>query len=230
MNAHDRLHAAQAAAREGRHAAALREYVWFHDNALKEEPALYGVRLSFALAYWMDLAESYPEARRKLEEIRDRKTATLAAGKGDHALFHDVTSINRSLDEETETYRLFKKLLVSAPLNATAWGDLAREAIVKAGDFKLAAKYSDHPEDALLRYSASLNADVARPVADPTQRRRRLDAFAHIYADRVGMRIAILKGLGKIEDAEACRDWAIALVDSKPVRNSVRDLLTKTEQ
>lgn len=100
MDPRARLSAGQLAAREGRYEEALREYVWFHDHALDHEQSLYGVRLSFALSYWMDLAKEYPEARKKLEDIRDRKTATLAAGGGDRALFHDVRSINWALGQE----------------------------------------------------------------------------------------------------------------------------------
>jgi hypothetical protein len=227
MDPSERLYAAQAAAREGRYAEALSEYVWFHDHALEHIPALYGVRLSFALSYWMDLAKTFPEARRKLEEIRDRKAATLASGQGNRHLFHDVEAINQSLGQEAETYRLFKRLLKSAPLNAAAWADLARNAIVAAGDFALAAQYSDDPETALLRFSDRLNEDVAERRGDRKHLLRRLDAYAHIYADRVATTIAILDGLGKHDDASACREWALALVDSKSMRNRVANALAE---
>jgi hypothetical protein len=82
MDPRARLSAGQVAASEGRYEEALREYVWFHDHALEHRQSLYGVRLSFALSYWMDLAKEYPEARRKLREIRDRKAETLASGRG----------------------------------------------------------------------------------------------------------------------------------------------------
>jgi hypothetical protein len=72
MNPQIRLQNAFTAAGEGRHEEALREYIWFHDHALELEPALYGVRLSFALAYWVELAQDYPAARTALEGIRDR--------------------------------------------------------------------------------------------------------------------------------------------------------------
>jgi hypothetical protein len=225
MEPRERLYAGQAAAREGRYADALREYVWFHEHALEHIPALYGVRLSFALSYWMDLAGAYPEARLKLEEIRDRKSAILVSGQGDRHLFHDVESINQSLGQEMETYRLFKKLLEKAPLNAAAWADLARGAIVNARDFALAAQYSDDPETALLRYSDTLNEDVAERRGDRKHLVRRLDAYAHIYSDRVVTTIAILDGLGKHDDAIACREWALALVDSRAMRKRVANVL-----
>ncbi len=227
MDPRDRLTAAQAAAHEGRFAEALREYEWFHDHALEHEPALYGVRLSFALGYWIDLAQSYPEARHKLEEIRDKKAAILASGGGDHHLFHDVEAINQSLGAEIETYQLFKTMLASAPLNAAAWFDLAQQAIVHARDYALAQRYSDPPEEALLRYSACLNRDIAELDCERKWRARRIDAYVHIYVDRVGTTIAILTGLRKFDEAASCQEWAVALVESKVVREKVRSSMAK---
>ena len=188
MDPRERLMAGRAAAQEGRYADALREYVWFHDHALTHQPSLYGVRLSFALADWVDLGQSFPEARRVLEEIRDRKAALLESGHGDRHLFHDVESINQSLGAEIETYRLFSKMLRTAPLNAAAWADLAQEAIVKAGDFKVAAQYSDAPEEALLRYNQSFNRDVAELKKDDRERKARVFGLVLGCGSRVALR------------------------------------------
>lgn len=56
-----RLDAGRAAAKAGRYAEALAEYQWFHEESLAIEPAVYGVRLSYALSDWAKLGESYPE-------------------------------------------------------------------------------------------------------------------------------------------------------------------------
>ena len=227
MDPRDRLSAGQVAAREGRYEDALREYVWFHDHALEHRESLYGVRLSFALGYWMDLAKAYPEARSELERIRDRKMATLASGGGDRALFHDVESINQVLGEESKTYRLFLTMLSRSSLLAPACADLAMEAIVKAGDFALAERYSDSPEDALLRYSEQLNDDVAHLSGDAERKRRALDAYVHIYCNEVGTTIAVLQGLGKSDEAVLCREWGEVLVESPPIRKRVQRLLVE---
>jgi hypothetical protein len=222
-----RLRAARQAVREGRYEQALSEFVWFHDHALEHEPALYGVRLSFALSDWVELGKVFPEARRKLEEIRDRKSALLAAGKGDRALFHDVESINQSLDREKETYRLFKTMLRTAPLNAAAWFHLAQDAIVGAGDFELAARFADPPEDALLGYSEMLNRRIADLTGDDARKRMARDALVSIYVDDARRMIAILKGIGKSDEARACREWAVALIEDRRIRRLVNDALAK---
>ena len=103
MDPRDRLDRARGAARSGDYEFALREYIWFHDHALEERPSLYGVRLSYALADWIELGENYPPALRALENIADRKTADLLAGAGDRGTFHDVVSINEYLARERNT-------------------------------------------------------------------------------------------------------------------------------
>lgn len=116
-------------------------------------------------------------------------------------------------------------MLRTSPLLAPACAGLAMEAIVKAGDFALAECYSDPPEDALIRYSDQLNEDVADLSGDRKRKAATLDAYIHIYCDRVGTRMAILQGLGRSEEAAFCREWAELLVESAAVRKRVAKLL-----
>jgi hypothetical protein len=141
---------------------------------------------------------------------------------GDRDLFHDVESINQALGEEKETYRLFLTMLKTSPLLAPTCADLALVAIVKAADFRLAERHSELPEDALIRYSDQLNKDVADVSRYRERKTHVLDAYVHIYCDRVGTAIAILKGLGKADEAVICREWAEVLVESATVRKGVQ--------
>ena len=106
----DRLHAALSAADAGRHEEALQEYIWFHEHALELEPALYGVRRSFALAYWADLGKRYPAARDALVDTRDRKVASLRLGLRFRDSFRDVAAINHYLVDPACTANLFATL------------------------------------------------------------------------------------------------------------------------
>ncbi len=134
LDAHKRLREAQQAAIEGRHAEALRGYEWFHRNALRHQRSLYGVRLSFALWYWVELGKVYPKARRSLERIRRYKTAALRDGRGDRETFHDVVSINDHLDKQRDTYRLFVNLDGKRPALAAKCAGLAMPALVRHRD------------------------------------------------------------------------------------------------
>lgn len=227
MDPRERLTKGQAAAKAGDYETALSEYLWFHHHALEFQPSFYGVRLSFALEYWKELGEVYPPAMAALRKIRDDKTAALLRGATDSELFHDVASINECIAEEASTYELFRSLDQSAPVFAQKCASIALDAIVAAKDFVLAERYSPDAESALLSFSDDLNADVADHRAEPPVKAPRLEAYIHIYCGRVQNIIRILKGLGKPIDGEFAREWAVALVEDRRVRNRVRLKLYK---
>ena len=218
MDPREILMRGRAAAADRRFEEALRDYVWFHEHALEHTPSLYGVRLSYALRDWMDLAEMYPEARTALEHVKQRKTAALKAGTGDHALFHDVVSINESLGAEPDTYGLFRAIERRSARFARSCVNVAINALVNAGDFKRAHKYSTPPEIALLRLSSMLNSRVPDRGGSGEQRRRSTDAFIYLYCEDIRAMATVLDGVGRSDDAAAAREWGIALVDSKPIR------------
>jgi len=218
------LKAARLHALEGRHEQALEAFEWVLDHSLEHEPAFYGVRLSYNLAEWVELGKDYPPARARLEEIRERKAAHLIAGGGDRQLFHDVESIDMWLGARERTHALFLKLLETAPLNAIAFAPLAMDALVAVRDYELAAKYSEPPEDELLRCEEQLRWGL-----DYQRRSRsgpRMDVHTEIYCEQVRRIIAILEGTGRKDQARACLEWAIALPERKVTRAKVARLLS----
>src|SRR5262249_45924751 len=101
--ASDPLDEAKLLSEQGKYEEALQKHIWLHDHVLEQQPAYYGVRLSFALSEWMELGKKYPKALEALKDIRDKKTARLVAGEQDVNLFDDVQSINEHLDEPAAT-------------------------------------------------------------------------------------------------------------------------------
>ena len=89
------LQEARTDAMAKRYEDALAKHLWFHQNALKHEPALYGVRLSFALSYWEKLGNKYPPALASLKAVRDeaRQAVTTVKPKEAKELFHDFIAI-----------------------------------------------------------------------------------------------------------------------------------------
>jgi hypothetical protein len=106
---------AQADARAGRYEVALAKHVWFHRNSLKIDPAFYGVRLSFALMYWKELAKVYPPAKAKLIELRDEAEKQVGSGRDGLEAFVDFEAINTELGENEKTVALFKSLDKNKP-------------------------------------------------------------------------------------------------------------------
>src|SRR5262249_28321035 len=131
----------------GRYEEALAKHVWFYDNALKIDPALYGVRLSFALMYWKQLSIVYPPAKAKLIEIRDEAEKKVTSGEGIRDSFHDVESINSVLGEDKKTAALFGSLDKKDGKVAAQVFDVARPALIRAGEIKLCSKYVDAKND-----------------------------------------------------------------------------------
>jgi hypothetical protein len=83
----------------GRYEDALQKQLWFHKEAVKIQPALVGVRSSFALAYWAHLAAKYPPALEALKKVRAEAEQDVRAGREPVQAFGDVAAINNELDD-----------------------------------------------------------------------------------------------------------------------------------
>jgi hypothetical protein len=137
------LSEAQADTAAGRYADALARHVWFHENALKYAPGMVGVRTSFALSYWADLAAVYPPALIKLKAVRDEAGAAVRTGSNARKAFYDFAAINRVLKEQALTKELFLWLDVNNPVVARQDFDIAEPALVDAKEYHLCGKYLD---------------------------------------------------------------------------------------
>ncbi len=122
---------------------ALAKHVWFHQEALKHQPSLYGVRLSFALLYWTRLGAVYPPALEKLKSVRDEAAKDVREGTGTHGIFHDFVSINAALKEDGRTKDLFVWLHTNKPDFAKEVYALAQPSLIKAKQYELCGAYID---------------------------------------------------------------------------------------
>ena len=227
MDPGDRLRKGKQLAREGRYREALGEYIWFHEHALEHEPAYYGVRLSFALYDWIDLAQYYPKALAALKDIRDRKTETLLAGEGDRELFRDVESINRHLQDERNTYELFLRLRDEFPSLASSCAPDAITSMVQSHDFGLARSYFPDPEETIRRWSESVSEAIAELASKPPTQAPRREAEIHNYAARVRELLEIVRGVGELEEEARLRLLAIGNLEPPSLREEVRSALTE---
>lgn len=128
-------------ANAGKYEEALGRHVWFHYHALEHQPSMSGVRLSFALNYWKDLGKKYPPALEKLKAIRDEKEALIESGEGSFKLFHDVSSINRELDEDQRTLELFKEVETTQPEQSERFWIVMKDTAFHYKDYELISKY-----------------------------------------------------------------------------------------
>lgn len=225
----DRLDAGRQAADDGRHEDALRDYLWFHEHALETDPALRGVRLSYALRDWTELASGYPPALIALEHVRDAKTDALLHGAGDLDAFRDVESINRHLDSVLHTYTLFAQIAAANPALAQQCAHRAFPSLVAVGDFSLAARFLPEPENYVRSAAETFNADVSAFESTPGSNAPTLQAHVYNYVRDVRLVLAALTGAGRLDESSQVRELALVLVQATEVREMVEDGLAATD-
>ena len=145
----------------GKNEEALNKFIWFYENSLRIQPAMAGVRLSFALSYWMDLGKKYPPALQKLEEYKKLDEEQVALGKSDRQTFLDVVALNRVLKAEADTISLFKILDEKFPVKAKELYSLAVEQLYGVAEFKIMGKYIKNPADRLIEMKRAYESNVS---------------------------------------------------------------------
>ncbi len=104
-------------AREGKYEEALAEYLWCFDHGLEHSQGYFGVRLSFLLGRIHRLARQHPAALDELRKRRDQATDALLSGKGTFLHAMDMSAINRELDENERTLKVYDTLREAGKLD-----------------------------------------------------------------------------------------------------------------
>lgn len=213
---------ARRLAADGDYAGALERHLWYHDHALESAPSHYGVRLSFALSDWHRLGEKYPPALDAFRRVRDEKTKRLAEGEEKRELFHDVASMNRTLSDHAATVALFRRLDEGYPAFASKVADIAGEALADRGEHALFRKHLGDPQEVLsaAKRSLELGLDYAKSSPDPESARA---ASERNFSKTVVRLVVTLRETGERETAARIRREALALVDSKTLRETLPD-------
>jgi len=212
------LNEAQTLASQGKYEEALEKHLWFHENALKHSPSMRGVRLSFALSYWVELGHRYPKAREALVAIRDKNTEAIREGRGFVDLFHDVASINGYLEEEEKTVELFKTLDEKHHRLAERCYIVAEKDLAARREYTLCASYIP---DASERFDR-IKEMRERQLSMAKDERLRMKEYAEKSFVEVACRlIEILVGAGRKEDAESVRERALAVRDDRKLRDAI---------
>src|SRR5262245_14248826 len=220
------LNEAGALAKQGKYEEALQKHIWYHENALRLDPAQYGVRLSFALSNWKELADKYPKAKQALIDIRDRDTKSLREGRGKLQQFHDVASINETLKDDRATVELFRALHERHPKLAKECYQIAEEKFVAQREYSLCLSYIGDPMvkfDEARRYREEIIQD--RPNFPPGQWHAEKE-----FVRRTSRLVEILAGAGRRKDAEEIRTRVLAVRDDDNIRKSLDAAMKSAEK
>lgn len=218
------LYSAVEDRKSGNYLRALEKHIWFHHEALKHEQAFYGVRLSFALSYWVDLAKEYEPALVALEKEAAEAEVKMKRGtpcsRND---FHDFVSIHRELGRIEPVLDLFKYFDVEDPKFAAQNIDLAGPFLIKAEEYALYAKYLDPEKDfERAREFYEMNTEMAK---DPKYGRDFLDYSVNSYIERVTTLIALLAVTGKQEVAAEIAERSLMVMNSDRLNKRVKSAL-----
>ena len=184
------LQEAQEDRRAERFEQALDKHVWYHRNALKHQPAQSGVRRSFALSYWKELADAYPPALFKLMEIREEAVTNVSAGQDLRQQFADLAAMNKYLGEEARTKDVFAMLHTQQPDAAKQVFALAQPALVKAKEYRLCGNYLD--PDASSRRLIAMFHTTKRLAKNSPFAERQLDFSNKKFTNDAATLVALL--------------------------------------
>jgi hypothetical protein len=208
--------------RQGKYEDALQNHLWFHEHALEHNPALAGVRLSYALGSWLDLGEKYPNALRAMLSIRDTKVQAITEGKGSFTLFHDQAAINERLKESPKTVALFKVVHQAYPDLAKQCYRIAEQHLVAQREYAVCAAYVPN---GLARFEEiRCQFQMKKEIADesPLLRSGGVMEYAEAsFVAEVSRLIEILVGVDRRQEAERVETLALELVANAEARDTV---------
>jgi RNA polymerase sigma factor (sigma-70 family) len=207
------LQEAQADTEAGRYKDALAKHVWFQENALKYDPALIGVKSSFALSYFGDLAQKYPPAMKKLKSMRNEAEKTIHQKDVDLKTgtmgFSEFSAINRALKENEKTVEDFIWLDSHNPALAKGAFPFADSDLIKAKEYKVYGRYIDPDRSyaqMLHLYKISSKALQSSPVPQAKELPQKS------FANHAATLVALLAVNDRKADAdriaaEAAKEW-----------------------
>jgi hypothetical protein len=201
----------KAAARD--YESALQRFIWIFNHA--------GGNKIGVISDWVELGRRFPKAREALIELRNLKTYEFEKGQGYSELFSQLWGINKYLGQEDATTRLFIRIHQLDPALATQCSGWARDGLVKNKEYGLFFYYNPDAQADFDRWKQgrqmeldmqkkwmSANADIQRSTNER-------------FVKGVSQLLEMLKGAGRIVEAEKVRMQAAAIVNAPEFQASV---------
>jgi hypothetical protein len=197
------LKEARADARSGQLAHAAAKHRWYHDNVLGLMPSQSGVRMSFALSDWYELAKRYEPARRDFVAARDATAAKVKLGGYRlEPAFRDLATMNERLADWKSTRDAFADVATQDEQLARVLVDSALPALVQLDDYALAARFLD--VERMQKRSSELLRTLLepRPGRGPLIREEQASSVQYIDHQTAPMVLTLVR-VGRMEEAHA---------------------------
>ena len=199
---------------QGQYEDALQHCLWYHNHAVQIDPAQSGVRLSFAMEQWGELALRYPRAQQAMKETRDRAVREFAQGGGNFALFQEAAAFNTRLRNEPATLALFESVRQQDPALARQCYWVMERTLVERGEYDVCASFIPDFQQRFefTRDSYQRTGEIAdqTPGVNPTSIRKE----AHKqFVNTTRMLVEILVGVGRKAEAEKMQTQALKVLN-----------------
>lgn len=218
-------HSAVADTRNGLYEQALSKFLWFHKNALNFDTAQAGVRLSFALADWLELAAVYPAAQDAFVRTRDETEAAFHNDPSSFDLFLDLAALNRCLGDELRTVDLFAVVAQRDHVTARSLYPVAERYLIAAGRHRACAPFLEIESrltKAMETYHLMKRREASRPDSIPKSAHdyyvRNVAVAETHYVRNVATLAALLVINDRADDASKVCNEAIQIVESDEAR------------
>jgi hypothetical protein len=218
------LHSATCDARNCLYEQALAKFLWFHKNALRYEPALSAVRLSFALSYWWELAAAYAPAREAFIRTRDKAEAAFRADCSSFELFQELSAMNDRLGDWSRTADIFENVANCDRITAQRLYKVAEPSLIATGRYFACDPFLDcrrRMEKAAKHYqlAAEDESRANRDVRIPKLARK-------FFVRDVSTFVALLVINSRELDARTARNDALKVVDDEEFRRTLDAAMT----
>jgi hypothetical protein len=225
-------------AREKRYDLASQKYVWYHENALKYQPALVGVRVSFALMGWRSLANQYPPALEDMRRAQDKAEERVKSNNDDASAFEtigkikglmsfqDAAALNRILRENNRTIELFKWLDEQDPDFAHRVFVIAQDALVDAGEYALCETYlTGRNSFSEILDNHQKQIGLMEQLYGGAENAPHIDSNYMTFTRRAAYIVAILVNRDRLSDAKIIAEKAMRELENENLRNQIGDAL-----
>jgi hypothetical protein len=211
------LSSAQSDAIGGRYERALRKFLWFHKNAVRYQSGLAGVRLSFALSYWLNLSNGYGPAHEAFVRTRDETEEAFRREPSSFDLFMDLAAMNKGLGENQRTADIFEAVAQEDFAAAKPLYHVAERSLIAEGRYRVCAPYlepAERVQHAAHCYELMKTWENSRPLSPiPIPK----NADLHYIRD-VGTLVALLVLNGRTVDAMKAYFAALQVVRGENCR------------
>lgn len=217
------LDSAATDTRDGSHAQALAKFLWFHHNALRCDSALVGVRLSFALGYWMELASVYQPAKAAFIRTRDETEAAFRSDPSRFESFHDLASLNEHIGDGARTADLFVGIARDHPAVAKIIYRVAEPFLIVLGRYEACGPFL---EPRMRIWLAAHTYEMMRSMEETEPASKHPPLARSFYKHEVATLIGLLALNNRAEEAANARAQALTVLDDQELRELLDAAMT----